>query len=144
MRLALGLLMLLLALAGVAPAHAGDLVIEVSGARDASGRIMVSLWNKSDGFGKFDAGRALATRTVPAAPGKPARVTFEDVAPGRYAVTAFHDGDADGKLKTNFLGMPREGVGVSNNAGGIPSFEKSLLAVPTPGPVSITLRYLGG
>lgn len=145
MRLALGLagLLALLTALGPARARAAELVVEVSGVRDASGSIVVSLWNQGDGFTKFDARRALATRTMPATPGRPVRVSFADVAPGRYAVTAYHDRDADGRLKTNVLGMPREGVGVSNNAGGIPSFTKSLLGVPVAGPVAITLRYLG-
>ncbi len=41
------------------------------------------------------------------------RVNFAGIAPGRYAVTAQHDEDGDGKLKTNFIGMPKEGVGIS-------------------------------
>jgi uncharacterized protein (DUF2141 family) len=129
---------------GAAPARAADLVVDATGARDATGRIVVSLWSKPDGFGRFDAAKALATRTLAATPGRPARVTFEGLAPGRYAVSAFHDADGDGKLKTNFIGIPREGVGVSNNAGGIPSFDKARIDVPAPGPVGIELRYLGG
>mgnify|MGYP005847106721 CR=1 FL=1 len=127
-----------------AASRAADLAVEVTGVRDASGALVVSLWNRGDGFGKFDARRALATQTIAAVPGQPARVRFDQLAPGRYAVSAFHDADGDGRLKTNVLGMPREGVGVSNNTGGIPSFGKSLVDVPAAGPVRIALRYLGG
>ncbi len=143
MRLAAGLLLLLPCLAGAAPARAAELVVEVSGVRDATGRVVISLWNAPEGFGRFDASRALATQSVPATPGRPARVTFPDVAPGRYALSAFHDADGNGRLRTNLIGMPREGVGVSNNSGGIPSFEKAQLGVPAAVPVRITLRYLG-
>jgi uncharacterized protein (DUF2141 family) len=41
--------------------------------------------------------------------------TFSGIAPGTYAVALFHDENGDGKLDTNFMGVPREGVGVSNN-----------------------------
>jgi len=43
---------------------------------------------------------------------------FPGVAPGRYAVSVFHDENSNGKMDTNFIGIPREGVGASNNAKG--------------------------
>jgi uncharacterized protein (DUF2141 family) len=45
-------------------------------------------------------------------------VTVPNVAPGRYAVIAHHDRDDDGRVNTNWLGIPIEGVGVSRNATG--------------------------
>jgi uncharacterized protein (DUF2141 family) len=33
-------------------------------------------------------------------------------------VSVFHNEDSNGKLDTNFTGIPREGVGASNNAKG--------------------------
>jgi uncharacterized protein (DUF2141 family) len=41
-------------------------------------------------------------------------LTFE-VPRGSYAVAAFHDENSNGKLDANFLGVPREGYGVSND-----------------------------
>ena len=43
---------------------------------------------------------------------------FENIPTGIYAVSVFHDENSNGKLDTNFLGIPREGVGASNNATG--------------------------
>ena len=43
---------------------------------------------------------------------------FSGVTPGRYAVSVFHDENNNGKLATNFVGMPKEGVGASTNAKG--------------------------
>jgi uncharacterized protein (DUF2141 family) len=43
---------------------------------------------------------------------------FENIPSGTYAVSVFHDENSNGKLDTNFLGIPREGVGASNNAKG--------------------------
>ena len=40
------------------------------------------------------------------------------VKPGTYAVSTFHDENSNGKLDTNLLGIPTEGVGASNNAKG--------------------------
>ena len=35
---------------------------------------------------------------------------------GDYALSVFYDQDGDGKLKTNFIGMPKEPIALSNNA----------------------------
>jgi uncharacterized protein (DUF2141 family) len=43
---------------------------------------------------------------------------FVGVASERYAVSVFHDENSNGKLDRNLLGIPREGVGASNNAVG--------------------------
>jgi uncharacterized protein (DUF2141 family) len=48
---------------------------------------------------------------------------------GKYAVTIFHDVNEDEELNTNFIGIPKEPYGFSNNpksSFGPPSFEQSL------------------
>ncbi|RRQ23090.1 DUF2141 domain-containing protein [Thiohalobacter thiocyanaticus] len=55
-----------------------------------------------------------------------ARCDFLDIPPGTYALAVIHDENMDGKLNTNWLGIPREGYGFSNDAKallGAPSFE---------------------
>ena len=42
-----------------------------------------------------------------------ARCNFLDIAPGTYALAVIHDKNMDGKLATNFLGVPTEGYGFS-------------------------------
>ena len=44
----------------------------------------------------------------------------------------------------NFIGMPTEGVGVSNNPGGMPHFSRSLVDLGPASAVSIRMRYLFG
>jgi len=41
--------------------------------------------------------------------------TFRDIPSGRYAIAVFHDKNKNGKLDKNFLGIPKEGYGFSNN-----------------------------
>jgi uncharacterized protein (DUF2141 family) len=41
---------------------------------------------------------------------------FSDLADGSYAVSVSHDLNGNKKVDTNFLGMPTESWGVSNNA----------------------------
>ena len=38
--------------------------------------------------------------------------------------------------------MPKEGVGVSNNPGGIPNFGKAQVRVNGYGAIAVTMRYL--
>lgn len=54
-----------------------------------------------------------------------ARCDFEDIPPGTYAMVVIHDENRNGKLDTNWLGIPNEGYGFSNSAKGMlgaPSF----------------------
>lgn len=54
-----------------------------------------------------------------------ARCDFEDIPPGTYAMAVIHDENMNGKLDTNWLGIPTEGYGFSNDAQGVvgaPSF----------------------
>ena len=47
-----------------------------------------------------------------------ARCDFEDIPPGKYAMAVIHDENMNGKLDANWLGIPTEGYGFSNNATG--------------------------
>jgi uncharacterized protein (DUF2141 family) len=52
--------------------------------------------------------------------------SFSKIQPGTYGLSAFHDQNSNGKLDTNFLGMPTEDYCASNNARGVlgpPSFD---------------------
>jgi len=62
------------------------------------------------------------------ATGATALCVFNKIQPGTYGISAFHDQNSNGKLDTNFLGMPIEDYCASNNARGVlgpPSFEDS-------------------
>ncbi len=45
-------------------------------------------------------------------------VVFENVPEGTYAISLFHDENSNRKLDSNFLGIPKEDYGCSNNAKG--------------------------
>lgn len=47
-------------------------------------------------------------------------VKFDSVPHGEYAVCALHDMDGNRKLNTNFIGIPREDIAMSNNVSGGP------------------------
>ncbi len=48
--------------------------------------------------------------------GKDASFEFSDIKPGKYAIAVIHDENRNGKLDTNFFGIPKEGYGFSSGA----------------------------
>jgi uncharacterized protein (DUF2141 family) len=54
-----------------------------------------------------------------------ARCDFEDMSRGTYAIAAIHDENSNGRLDANWMSIPTEGYGFSNDAKGVvgaPSF----------------------
>ena len=74
----------------------------------------------------------MCIRDSPSSVGEPVWVTFESVPPGPFAIAVFHDADRDFELDTNWLGIPTEKWGVSNDAAGWlgpPKFSQAELTV---------------
>lgn len=46
------------------------------------------------------------------------RYTFKNIPKGVYAISLFHDENDNGTMDTNFIGIPKEAYGCSNNAKG--------------------------
>lgn len=70
------------------------------------------------------------------AAGESTAVSLGNVPPGRYSVAIFLDEDEDGEFDQNFLGIPKEPFGFSNDvmgAMGKPSFEKAAFEVDGEG-----------
>ena len=118
--------------------------VEVVGLHSDKGQVLCALYSSRDGFPK-QSERALARVTSDIAQ-KQAVCEFSGIAPGTYALSVFHDENSNGKLDTKFMGIPREGVGASNNAKGHfgpPKFEAA--AFPFTGgrlELKITINYL--
>lgn len=122
-------------------AVAADLKVQLTGVRNASGDLRAALFDRADAFRKED--KALALVKLPAAPGVAVAV-FAGLAPGRYAVMAYHDENADGAMDRMFGMIPTEGYGLSNNPEvfGPPAFEQSAFDLPAAGAeIVVNLRY---
>ncbi|HKR26614.1 MAG TPA: DUF2141 domain-containing protein [Terriglobales bacterium] len=90
--------------------------VGIDGFRTDKGQVICSLYSSAEGFPK-NAGEAIAHSKSPIA-NRHADCEFSGIQPGTYAISVFHDENSNGRLDTNFLGIPREGVGASNNARG--------------------------
>lgn len=88
--------------------------------REKGGVVRCGLFERSGWLKKV-----VASATAQAT-GATALCVFNKIPPGTYGLSAFHDQNSNGKLDTNFLGMPVEDYCASNNARGFlgpPSFE---------------------
>lgn len=97
---------------GVLPALAADLLVTVEKVIPGKGSVLLELDNAPAGWD--DKAKPVATASVPAAEAGVAYV-FKDLPPGRYALAVVDDENGNGKLDTNFIGIPKEGFGFSNN-----------------------------
>lgn len=117
------------------------ITVRVSTFHSVKGSLRCRLYSRGDGFpGKppFDAERSVAVNA------KTMNCSFSGIAPGTYAVALFHDENDDGKLDTNFVGIPREGVGVSNNklrSFGPPSWDDAKFTLKGDVVLDVALHY---
>jgi uncharacterized protein (DUF2141 family) len=104
--------------AGSAPATApatqpmATLTVRVTGLRNHKGQIIFGVFKSADGFPKereksidwqvkaIDGGAVVFTVSLP---------------PGKYAASALHDENMNNKMDMNWLGIPEEGYGVTDN-----------------------------
>lgn len=131
-------LLAVMALAGPARAQPkGDatLTIHVAGLRNARGTLEVCVYKDASGFPETPA-RAFRREAVAIdAKALAAQVVFAGLPPGVYAVAVLHDENANGKLDKNFIGIPKEGHGASNDprpARRPPTFEEAKFTLHAP------------
>lgn len=104
----------------------GTIIIELDKIENQKGSIQISLYNNEDGF-PDDYKKAFFYKTYPITP-ELNKITIEDIPYGTYALAILHDENDNFKLDTNFLGIPKEGYGFSNNVKGMfgpPSFNRA-------------------
>ena len=126
-------------------ADAATINVTVTQLHNADGKVWVCLWQDGNAkdFPRCDKATPFAKLSVPASAPK---ATFADVPPGTYAISMFHDEKGTGVPEVNLLGMPKSGVGTSNNPVlGLmnrPSFDKSRFMVPETKQIEIKTQYL--
>lgn len=91
-----------------ASASASDLTITITAVGESKGQLMLAVYDSEKSFRK-EAVRAIRQ---PAVAGK-MTVTIPKLPHGTYAVMAFQDLNENGKLDTNFVGIPKEPWGGS-------------------------------
>lgn len=114
-------------------AFAGTLNFQITGLRNGNGNVLVSVFDRADGFPDAPE-KALKIKKVKAQQSG-LSLSFVDLPDGSYAVSFVHDENANDKLDTNAVGIPKEGFGFSRDpkiSFGAPSFDAARIEVKGP------------
>jgi uncharacterized protein (DUF2141 family) len=130
----------LVAMSFAVEAQAASVTVTVTGVRDSRGVVRVAICPRADFLHPhcpYFAYSPSETGVV--------RVTINNVPPGVYAAEAYQDANDNGILDRNWLGLPKEGMGFSNNAPmrfGPPRFDDAAFALGSgASAISFRLRY---
>jgi uncharacterized protein (DUF2141 family) len=93
----------------------GTLTVIVTGLENDDGEVLLALSDSRENY-ESDSGAYLGFK-VKIENGK-AECTISELLYGEYAIKLYHDENMDGELNSNFLGIPTEDYGFSNNASG--------------------------
>ena len=126
---------------GLAPqTTTADLLVIIKGFPSNQGTAFVAIYRKTDAFpvfGKQYIGKAIAIKN------NEARIIFTGLSTGSYAVAVYHDINNNKVLDKNYLGIPTESYGFSNNARrtfSAPSFSEAAVVVNTSKTINITVK----
>ena len=128
-------------LLGAAADGTAALDVAVANVRDGRGHVRVAVCPQA----QFLAMHCPYVGEAPAHPGT-VLVHLPGIPPGTYAVEAFLDDNDTHVIDLNFLGLPENGIGFSNDAPfrfGPPSFRDAAVRLgPEGGRIALHLRYL--
>ena len=99
-------------LISIFPTNNPQLTIKISNIEKTKGEIKVGIFNTDRNFLKE--GAAIRNYSVKVDKNT-AVLTITDLPKGEYAVSMYHDENSDNECNRNFIGIPKEPYGFSNN-----------------------------
>ena len=119
-------------------------IVNVNAFENNKGVCIICLYDNEKAFAGKGSPVKCATVSIS---NKSASTSFENVPEGAYAVSVIHDANNNKKFDTNFLGIPTEGYGASQNKlpfAAAPKFEANKFAVTENSTITsnIKLRYI--
>jgi len=93
----------------------GNLIIVINDLQNDDGAVLLALCDSKEDFERI--GDHYLSLKIEIKEGI-AKYTVSELPHGEYAIKLFHDENSDGKLNSNFLGLPSEDYAFSNNATG--------------------------
>jgi uncharacterized protein (DUF2141 family) len=110
-----GLLCVTLPALVFAQASCSGIHVKILNIRNSTGTVACALFESPEGF-PLEYLRYATNIMVIKIRATQACCDFLDIPPGTYALAVSHDENMNGKLDNNWLGIPREGYGFSNDA----------------------------
>jgi uncharacterized protein (DUF2141 family) len=90
-----------------------NLTVNVSNLNSNDGKVFIAIYDSEDSF--LNKGfKSYVTKIE----NNSCSVTFENIPSGNYAISLYHDENDNNKMDSNFMGIPKEDYGCSNNAKG--------------------------
>ena len=129
-------LLLLCSLAWLSFQRPASLRIEIKNLKSSKGQIVLDLQDENQNSIKAVFQEIKDKQCI---------ITIKNLNPGKYTFRYFHDENSNKKLDTNWLGIPKEGLGFSNNAKikfGPPKHEKTLFQFTSDTTIVCTPIYL--
>lgn len=99
-------------LSSLLPNENPKLVLKISNIQKMQGDIKIGVFKSESSFLKENLAlknysiKVIKNTTI---------LTITDLPKGEYAISMFHDENSDNKMNTNFIGIPKEPYGFSNN-----------------------------
>lgn len=125
---------------------AADLQITIDNLRSDKGQVCLCVFSLESSdvklFPDCKNGRPARSGKAIISGGK-AVITYYGLKEGTYAVAIIHDENGNGELDTNFLGIPVEGLGISNNPKlyGKPRFDDGRFDLTGNRAITIDAKY---
>lgn len=96
------------------PEGTAGLQVVFSNLRQPTGRVYIAVFDSKAAYLQTEEARF--QKIVPVQSAGTVEVNFSDIPAGAYALSCFHDINGNGRLDTNWLGIPTEPYCFSNNA----------------------------
>lgn len=126
------------ALLAAAAAQEAAVRLTVSGVKPGGGMVYAAVFDTAEGYR-----RNIPLRTLTLQPASPMLEAVVPLLPGEYVFSLYQDLNSNGKLDTNFIGIPREPVGISNYDGKGPpgGFDRQKVRIPAGG-MTLEIRLI--
>jgi uncharacterized protein (DUF2141 family) len=111
----------------------GSLKVIMDGFNNDKGLVKIALGNSKETYNNKETGKSFQVAEAVIKDGK-AEYIFKDIPFGDYTVSVYQDENGNKKLDKNFLGIPSEKYGFSNNGGGFgaPKYENAVFILNKP------------
>lgn len=121
----------------------GDMIVDISNIRVGEGCLRLGIYDTPEAFVDKNAGGPYG-KMIRSLKKTRQTVVIPDLPYGRYVLALYQDCNDNGKLDTNFFGVPTEPYAFSNNPGNkwsSPSFADAAITFsPTTPRISLALR----
>ncbi len=137
----------LLCSCGLSRAAAAELTVTIDNLRSDQGQLLLCVFSAEssdrEAFPDCTKGRPVRQSKESIRGGK-VIVAYKGLKDGIYAVAAIHDENGNGALDTNFLGIPSEGICISNNPRllGKPVFDEARFEIKGKTAITVSAKYI--